>query len=126
MTPTPALRRSAFVAGGLALAAAVVWAATGGGNLGRLGLAWTGDGAVAVLATVEWARRRPPGPRGALEIQAVVSGLLCVYLTCTWALSGGGSFWPIFVAVGLCSRSAPTSSSSTSAATTCGRRASAS
>jgi signal transduction histidine kinase len=56
---------------------------------------------VAIQATAEWARRRPPGPRRRLEVQAAFSCLLCAYLVCTWALSGAEYFWPIFVAVGL-------------------------
>ena len=100
MSLTPALRRSALVAGGLALAAVVVWAATGGSIW--VGWVWLGLATiVAVQALVEWARRQPPGPRRRLDVQAAASALLVVYLTVTWGLSGGGYFWVIFVVLGL-------------------------
>ena len=75
----------------------LVWALVGGGYFWPrwvwLGLAV----AVALHLVIRRALSSAPGPYRALRIQAEASALLVGVDVATWALSGGGLFWPIWM-----------------------------
>jgi signal transduction histidine kinase len=82
----------------LGLVVTVIWAATGGGTFWA-GWVWTGLGAaVAVHAALRWALKlESPGVR-AVAIAGSLTGILTAVHVLSWALSGGGAFWPLYPA----------------------------
>ncbi len=79
----------------------IVWAVTGAGYFWPMWV-WLGLAIfVGLIATARWARRRPPGVRRRLELQAILSALLGAGLMAIWAMAGGGYFWPVYPMLGL-------------------------
>lgn len=80
---------AAFIAG-LALLVFVIWGLTGAGYFWPAWV-WLGlGGPLAMMIAVRATLTAPPGPRRRLEVQAVASIVLIVYVSITWALAGGG------------------------------------
>ena len=79
----------------------LLWALTGSGYFWP---AWVWLGlttAVAVHLVIARGRAAAPGPYRALRIQAEASALLTGIDVVVWALSGGGTFWPIWTLAAL-------------------------
>jgi len=75
----------------------LVWALVGGGDFWPRWV-WFGLAvAVALHLVIRRALSSAPGPYRALRIQAEASALLVGVDVATWALSGGGLFWPIWM-----------------------------
>jgi len=80
-------------------ATTLVWALVGGGYFWP-GWVWFGAAAAAGLhLVIVGALSAAPGPYRALRIQAEASALLLSVEVAVWALSGGGTFWPIWVLI---------------------------
>jgi hypothetical protein len=100
--PTPEVPLAAHAAVSATLAAIVlgVWAATGGGYFWP---AWVWLGLAIPLGLhggLREALRAAPEQR-ALAVQAVLSALVVAIAVAVWALAGAGSFWPIWVLLGV-------------------------
>ncbi|MBS1879773.1 MAG: sensor domain-containing protein [Actinobacteria bacterium] len=97
-----AVLANAAISGFLALLVTAVWAATGAGYFWP---AWVYLGLLIPLglnAGLREAWRVEPGRR-ALAVQAVISLLLVGVAIAVWALAGFGTFWPIWVLLGVVS-----------------------
>ncbi len=74
----------------------LLWALVGGGYFWP---AWVWLGlavGVALHLVIRRARSAAPGPYRALRIQAEASALVVGLDVAVWALSGGGTFWPVW------------------------------
>lgn len=93
-------RLPAQIAGGVSLLCGLIWAIAGAGYFWP---AWVWLSLALILAlwvAWAWSRLAPGGPRRDLETQGAFSLVLTVYVFLIWAISGGGYFWPIWVALG--------------------------
>ncbi|HEY1539020.1 MAG TPA: sensor domain-containing protein [Solirubrobacteraceae bacterium] len=85
----------------VAVLMAVIWVGVG---LGYFWPAWVWLGIAAPLGIHVVIRRavRAPAVRGrSVRVHAEASALIVGYLTLVWAMSGGGTFWPFWAALGL-------------------------
>jgi signal transduction histidine kinase len=74
----------------------VLWIATGLGYFWPMWV-WFGVGSpIALVSGVRWARARPRGGERQLAMHGVLAAVLVGADVLIWAMSGGGSFWPIF------------------------------
>jgi signal transduction histidine kinase len=89
-----ALAMHAGISAVLGVLATVLWAATGGAFWPAW--VWFGLGvALAVHAGLRWALTFPAGAQRAVAIQGAISAVAAGALVLIWALTGGGSFWPL-------------------------------
>ncbi|HVY97161.1 MAG TPA: histidine kinase, partial [Solirubrobacterales bacterium] len=100
--PKPEVPLAAHAAVSATLAAIVlaIWAATGGGYFWP---AWVWLGLAIPLGLhggLREALRAAPEQRP-LAVQAVLSALLVAVAVAVWALAGAGTFWPIWVLLGV-------------------------
>jgi signal transduction histidine kinase len=94
-------RRAAEVATGVSVLCFVVWALTGAGSFWPAWV-WLSFALVfGLLIAWRWSRLAQASPRRGLETVAAFAAVLAVYSILTWALSGGGYFWPVWVVLGL-------------------------
>ena len=93
--------KQATVSAILALAALIVWAATGMNYFWPM-WAWLGLAIpLAFRLGIRWARAQPSGPQRRLAMQGALSVVLVCADVAIWAMSGGGYFWPVFPLVAL-------------------------
>jgi signal transduction histidine kinase len=79
----------------------VIWAGSGFGSFWP---AWVWIGIAAPLAlhfVIHGARGEPAAPGRSVRVHAELAAVVTGYLTCVWALAGGGSYWPFWPALGL-------------------------
>ena len=98
-SPGAAFALHAAISAVLGLGVTVIWAATGGGYFWP-GWVWMALGAaVAVHAALRWALRiEQPGERAVAIVGSLTAILTGVHVL-SWALSGGGTFWPVYPAI---------------------------
>jgi signal transduction histidine kinase len=87
-----------------ALVAVLMTAIWMGSGFGYFWPAWVWIGIAAPLAlhlVIHRAHGAPPVRGRGVRVHAEVDGVIVGYLTCVWALAGGGTFWPLWPALGL-------------------------
>jgi signal transduction histidine kinase len=85
----------------IGLVMAILWAATGYGYFWPIWI-WQGLAlSVALDVIVLRAQARRAGSQRWLWLHGELSSTIAVYLVCIWMLSGFGTFWPFFPALGL-------------------------
>ncbi len=96
------VQRAAFAPSAvLLLSLVVIWAASGAGYFWPM---WPALGCAIVAGlwvALRWTRMQPQGASRRYAGQAAVSAVLAITCLAVWAMSGGGSFWPIYPFVGL-------------------------
>ena len=91
------LALTAFVA----LLMALIWAGSGGGYFWPAWV-WLGISAPLGIHVVVRRAQRAPAERGrSVRVHGEAVALVAGWLTLVWALSGGGTFWPFWPALGL-------------------------
>jgi signal transduction histidine kinase len=85
----------AAVSGVVALTTAVLWGATGGGTFWP-GWVWFGLSIPLVLhGSLLLATSARRGRARGIAVHAAISGTITYTLVASWALAGGGTFWPL-------------------------------
>jgi signal transduction histidine kinase len=87
-----------------ALVAVLMLAIWAGSGFGYFWPAWVVTAIAVPLAlhlVVHRAQHAPPVQGRSVRVHAEVIGVVVGYLTCVWALAGGGPFWPFWPALGL-------------------------
>jgi signal transduction histidine kinase len=81
--------------------ATAVWALTGAGYYWP-GWVWFGLAiAAAIHGIIRGARRAPGGPYRGLRVHAQATALAGAILVILWAVTGAGTFWPVWALLGL-------------------------
>ncbi len=85
----------------IAVLMTVIWIGSGFGYFWPAWV-WIGIAPPLALHVIIRRARRAPAVRGrSVRVHAEVIGVIVGYLTCVWALAGGGPFWPFWPALGL-------------------------
>jgi signal transduction histidine kinase len=96
-----ALAIQAVVSGIVAVTMLVLWAATGAGYFWPMWV-WLGLAIpMALHGALHGAVGVQPGRARGIAVHAAISGVTCATLVVIWALTGFGTFWPIFAILAL-------------------------